>query len=44
MQIRTSDGIHFTAAGYDVLTRYVFGKVVNHLKAQKIALTYPCET
>jgi hypothetical protein len=44
VQIRVSDGIHFTQAGYDVVARYVFGKIADHLNAQGIPLTYPCGT
>ena len=32
IQARAPDGIHFTAAGYDLVTAYLFPQVVAHLK------------
>ena len=42
IQIRASDGIHFTTAGYDMVAAYLLPKIVAHLKANKVDIAYPC--
>jgi hypothetical protein len=42
IQIRASDGIHFTTAGYDTVAAYLLPKIVAHLKANKVDIAYPC--
>ena len=41
-QLRSTDGIHFTAMGYDVVARYLMPKIMAQLAEAKIAS--PCET
>ena len=43
VQIRAPDGIHFTAAGYDVLAAYLLRTVTGVLKEQGVAVGYPCQ-
>src|SRR5438309_59202 len=43
IQIRASDGIHFTTAGYDMVTAYLLPKIIAHLKANKLEIAYPCQ-
>jgi hypothetical protein len=42
VQIRASDGIHFTAAGYDVVAHYLWPIIVQKLQAQKIVMSETC--
>ncbi|KMO34396.1 GDSL family lipase [Methylobacterium variabile] len=42
VQLRAPDGIHFTTAGYDVVSSYLLGAVAGFLKEQGQAMTYPC--
>jgi hypothetical protein len=42
IQIRSSDGIHFTAAGYDMVAAYLLPKIVAHLQEWKIEIEQPC--
>jgi hypothetical protein len=43
IQIRASDGIHFTTAGYDMVTAYLLPKIIAHLKANNVEIAYPCQ-
>ncbi|ACA18966.1 lipolytic protein G-D-S-L family [Methylobacterium sp. 4-46] len=42
VQIRAPDGIHFTAAGYDVLAAHLLRAAADLLAEQGVALTFPC--
>lgn len=42
IQIRALDGIHFTAAGYDIIAAYLLPKIIAQLKGGNIELNYPC--
>lgn len=42
IQLRTPDGIHFTAAGYDLIAAYLLPKIIVQLKASGADLAYPC--
>lgn len=43
VQIRATDGIHFTAAGYDVVSVHLLRAMAGFLKEQGAAITYPCQ-
>lgn len=43
VQIRATDGIHFTAAGYDLVSAHLLRAVAGFLQAQGVALAYPCQ-
>ena len=40
-QLRSTDGIHFTATGYDVIARYLMPKIVAQLG--QAGISSPCE-
>ena len=42
IQLRTPDGIHFTAAGYDLIAAYLLPKIIAQLKATGSDVAYPC--
>jgi hypothetical protein len=42
IQVRASDGVHFTTAGYDMVAAYLLPKIIAHLKANKVEIAYPC--
>jgi len=42
IQVRSPDGIHFTAAGYDMVAAYLLPRIVAHLRASKIEIESPC--
>lgn len=43
VQIRATDGIHFTAAGYDVLAVHLFHEVAVFMKERGVEMAYPCQ-
>jgi len=43
VQIRASDGIHFTGPGYDQIAQYLSPKIVSHLEAKLGAARLKCE-
>jgi hypothetical protein len=43
VQIRATDGIHFTTAGYDLVSAHLLSEVAGFLKGQGVAMTYPCQ-
>jgi hypothetical protein len=43
IQIRASDGVHFTTAGYDMVAAYLLPKIIAHLKVNKVEIAYPCQ-
>ena len=43
MQLRATDGIHFTSMGYDVIARYLLPKVMGQLGDHHVAPDTPCE-
>lgn len=42
IQLRSPDGIHFTAAGYDLIAAYLLPKILARLKAAGGDIPYPC--
>jgi hypothetical protein len=42
IQVRSPDGIHFTAAGYDMVAAYLLPKILAHLRTNEIAIEAPC--
>ncbi|ARN83356.1 hypothetical protein B1812_04005 [Methylocystis bryophila] len=42
VQIRTQDGVHFTPAGYDMISAYLLPKIIAQLSANGIEVAYPC--
>jgi uncharacterized protein len=40
--LRSTDGIHFTSAGYDLVAAYLLPRIVAHLEAQGVAVPHPC--
>jgi hypothetical protein len=42
IQIRSPDGIHFTAAGYDMVAAYLLPRIIAHLRASEIEIESPC--
>ncbi|GJE39786.1 SGNH/GDSL hydrolase family protein [Methylobacterium persicinum] len=43
VQIRATDGIHFTAAGYDVLAAHLFRQVAGFMTERGLEMSYPCQ-
>ena len=43
VQLRAPDGIHFTAAGYDLVSAHLLRAVAGYLGEQGVAMTYPCQ-
>lgn len=43
VQVRAADGIHFTAAGYDMLMAYLFPKLASHLPAEARDIGAECQ-
>ncbi len=43
IQIRALDGIHFTAAGYDIVAAYLLPKILAQLKSSNVEIAYPCD-
>ncbi len=44
VQLRASDGIHFTGAGYDLIAAYVWTKITDHLERHGGAVSAVSET
>jgi hypothetical protein len=42
VQIRSQDGVHFTATGYDMIAAYLLPKIIAQLNANGIQVAYPC--
>lgn len=43
IQVRALDGLHFTAAGYDMIAAYLLPKILAQLKSNSIEVGYPCD-
>jgi uncharacterized protein len=42
IQIRASDGVHFTTTGYDMVAAYLLPKIIAHLRVNNVEIAYPC--
>ncbi len=42
VQLRASDGIHFTTIGYDVVAAYLLPTFIDQLQKHKIEVVFPC--
>ncbi|GJD87852.1 hypothetical protein BHAOGJBA_1357 [Methylobacterium hispanicum] len=43
VQLRAPDGIHFTSAGYDVVSAHLLRETTAFMKEQGLAMAYPCQ-
>jgi hypothetical protein len=42
VQIRATDGVHFTMLGYDLVAAYLMPIILDHLQKSEIEIPYPC--
>lgn len=42
VQIRATDGVHFTVLGYDLVAAYLMPIILDHLRNSEIEVPYPC--
>ena len=40
--LRSTDGIHFTSAGYDLVAAYLLPRIIAHLESQQVTTPHPC--
>ncbi len=40
--LRSTDGIHFTSAGYDSVAAYLLPRIIAHLEGQQVTTPHPC--